>query len=161
MLLSHLFSLVVDNYQASLKVGGQNLNLDLWDTAGQESFVSIRALSYPGSHCILACYSTISRVTLDNIQNVWIPEIRENVPQCPFVLVGTKSDLKDKMMGLAIAESDALKICKKLKGYDAVQCSAIQFQNKEKSKVDLAFKTAITCALDNMNYIPICLCTVL
>lgn len=152
---------VVDNYQASLKVGPRDLCLDIWDTAGQEDFENIRTLSYPGTHCVIACYSTVSRASFSNIETVWIPEMKKTIPKTPFVLVGTKADLMDKMRGMAVLPEEAAQLCKKLKGYDSLQCSAIQYRDKELSKVDIAFKTAITCALDNMDYAPACSCSIL
>ena len=46
---------VVDNYQTVLKLGRNGeriLNLDVWDTAGQEDFENIRQLSYSKTHGI-------------------------------------------------------------------------------------------------------------
>ena len=38
---------VFDNYVAELEVGGHQMELALWDTAGQEEFDRLRPLSYP------------------------------------------------------------------------------------------------------------------
>lgn len=38
---------VFDNYVAELEVEGRQLELALWDTAGQEEFDRLRPLSYP------------------------------------------------------------------------------------------------------------------
>lgn len=135
--------------------------MDIWDTAGQEDFENIRTLSYPGTHCLLACYSTVSKTSLDNIKSLWIPEMKKTIPNTPFVLVGTKADLMDKMGRKAVLEAEAIKRGKEMKAFDQVQCSAMWFQDKEKSKVDQAFKLAISCALDRMHYSPGCMCVVL
>lgn len=36
-----------DNWDTHLKVEGQLIKLDLWDTAGQEDYDRLRPLSYP------------------------------------------------------------------------------------------------------------------
>lgn len=68
---------VIDNYNAKVRIMGEKLDIDIWDTAGQEEFVAIRRLSYPDTHVSLICYSTISKSSLDNIVSVWHPEIME------------------------------------------------------------------------------------
>lgn len=35
----------------------EEVELTLWDTAGQESYEKLRPLSYPGSDVVLICYS--------------------------------------------------------------------------------------------------------
>lgn len=66
----------------------------------------------------------------------------------PFVLVGTKSDLKEESPHLAVETKAVKAVMKKLKPYDWVECSAIMYKNRELSNIDLAFKTAISCVLE-------------
>lgn len=152
---------VVDNYQARVKVGPHSVCLDIWDTAGQEDFENIRNLSYPGTNCVIACYNSVKRSSFENISGLWLPEMKRTIPDTPFVLVGTKADLIPTMKGHAILEEEAAKLCKKLNGYHSLQCSAIQYMDKSKSRVRLVFNTAITCVLDNMNKKPSRFCTLL
>ena len=51
---------------------------------------------------------------------------------------------------LAVKDRDVKFVLKKLKmkEYDWVECSAISYNDPEKSKVDLAFKTAISRVLE-------------
>jgi len=69
--------------------------LHLWDTAGQEDYDRLRPLSYPGADIVLLCFSLVTKSTLDNIRNKWHPEVEHFIPECPILLVGTKSDLRD------------------------------------------------------------------
>ena len=91
---------VFDNYSASvmLEVDGklQTNTLGLWDTAGQEDYDRLRPLSYPKTDVFLLCFSLISKVSFQNIAEKWIPEITHHCPGIPFVLVGTKSDLRQE-----------------------------------------------------------------
>ena len=68
--------------------------LNLWDTAGQEDYSSLRPLSYPMTDVFVVCYSIISRASFANVESSWLPEIRHYMPHTPIVLVGTKTDLR-------------------------------------------------------------------
>ena len=49
---------VCDNYSVQVRVDDQQpVNLNLWDTAGQETYDRLRILAYPGSHVFLIAFS--------------------------------------------------------------------------------------------------------
>ena len=85
---------VFDNYQANVMVDGRPISLGLWDTAGQEDYDRLRPLSYPNTDVFIVCYSVIDPTSFENVGNKWLPEIRHHCPNSPFLLVGTKSDLR-------------------------------------------------------------------
>ena len=86
---------VFENYVASITVDGRSVELELWDTAGQEDYDRLRPLSYPDSNVILICYSIDLPDSLDNVQEKWVPEVNHYAPNVPFVLVGCKCDLRN------------------------------------------------------------------
>lgn len=57
---------------------GKQIELALWDTAGQEDYDRLRPLSYPDSHVILICFSVDSPDSLDNVQE----KVRLPAPRC-------------------------------------------------------------------------------
>ncbi|WVQ77618.1 hypothetical protein IAR50_007306 [Cryptococcus sp. DSM 104548] len=90
---------VFDNYSAEMSVdlgpgqgGRREVNLGLWDTAGQEDYDRLRPLSYPQTDVFLVCYSCVSPASFENIKT-WIPELMHHAPQTPFLLLALKSDL--------------------------------------------------------------------
>ena len=85
---------VFDHFETKLMIGDRQVNLSLWDTAGQEAFDRLRPLSYPDTDVFIVCYSIISPSSLENVAAKWLPEIRFHCPDTPFVLVGTKCDLR-------------------------------------------------------------------
>lgn len=52
------------------------IELTLWDTAGQEDYDRLRTLSYPDTNVILMCFSIDSPDSLANIREKWIGEVR-------------------------------------------------------------------------------------
>jgi len=78
---------------------GDEVNLEMWDTAGQESFSQLRKLSYPETDIYILGYSTTSQISLSNIENKWLEELRENMEEGRddpwLVLCGTKVDIRD------------------------------------------------------------------
>jgi len=86
---------VFENFNAVLTYLDQNVNMNLWDTAGQEEYDKLRPLSYPNTDAFIICYSVDSKSSYTNVREKWIKEVREAAPKSPFILVCTKVDLRD------------------------------------------------------------------
>ena len=71
------------------------MELELWDTAGQEDFDRLRPLSYPDTDVLLLCFSIVSPDSLTNIYEKWAPEVKHFCHEVPIILVGTKRDLRN------------------------------------------------------------------
>ena len=82
--------------QANVMIDGKKVSLTLWDTNGHEDFDNIRPPNYFGTDVFIVCYSVVSPKSFEHVEKKWLPEIRSICPNSPFLLVGTKSDLKDK-----------------------------------------------------------------
>lgn len=70
--------------------------LQIWDTAGQESFKSITKIFYRGAHCIFLAYDITRLETFNNL-NTWYNEVMDqSEPDVILFLVGNKLDMEDK-----------------------------------------------------------------
>ncbi len=59
---------VFENYVCSAQVKGKtDVELGLWDTAGQEDYDQLRPLSYPDSHGIAICFAIDGPDSLINV----------------------------------------------------------------------------------------------
>ena len=86
---------VFDNYSHSCTVDGNDVMLQLWDTAGQEDYKSLRTLSYPNTDVFIICFSIVSPVSFENVKVQWLPELNHYAPEVPKILVGTKRDKRN------------------------------------------------------------------
>ncbi|XP_078494864.1 cell division control protein 42 homolog isoform X2 [Ciona intestinalis] len=81
---------ILDQYAATITVGGTPYVLELIDTAGQEDYDRLRPLSYNKADVFLVCYSVVVPSSFTNIKETWIPELKQHSTK-----VGTQTDLRD------------------------------------------------------------------
>jgi Ras-related protein Rab-2A len=66
--------------------------LQIWDTAGQESFQSITKIFYRGAHAVLLTYSVASMQSFQNLKH-WCNEVRtQSEADAIIILVGNQAD---------------------------------------------------------------------
>lgn len=76
-----------------MKVEDKILKLQVWDTAGQESFRSITKIFYRGAHVVMLSYSIINGMSFENLTD-WLREVRTQCsPDVMIFIVGNKCDL--------------------------------------------------------------------
>ncbi|EAY18562.1 Rac1, putative [Trichomonas vaginalis G3] len=145
---------VFDNYSANVMAEGHPpVNLQLWDTAGQEDYKKLRPLSYPQTDVFLLCFSLVYPASLENIETMWIKEIKEYCPDKPYILVGLKSDLRDEFDQRAdelrakgfepIQRAKGEEMAKKINACSYIECSALKAYNLTE-----VFDEAVKYALD-------------
>lgn len=142
---------VFENYVADIEVDGKQVELALWDTAGQEDYDRLRPLSYPDTDVILMCFSVDSPDSLENIPEKWTPEVKHFCPNVPIILVGNKKDLRNdpntikelaKMRQEPVKPQDGRSMAEKINAFAYLECSA-----KSKEGVREVFETATRAAL--------------
>jgi small GTP-binding protein len=125
---------VFENYLTKVQApSGKVVELALWDTAGQEEYDRLRALSYPEVDILLVCFSVDNPMSLDNVYDKWVPEISHHCPGVPFILVGLKTDLRQDLTTIQHLESKGLKpltvdqakqVGRRIGAYKYMECSA-------------------------------------
>jgi len=138
-----------DNFSAIEEVDGQCINMILWDTAGQEDYQTLRTTMYRNTDIFLLCFSTVHMDSFDNLKHKWIQELKANAPDTTFILVGTKTDLRDKLEKEndksveVISSKKGQKRSKELKAQSYVECTS-----KDPSSVNNVFVEAIRVVLE-------------
>lgn len=76
-----------------VQIDNRQIKLQIWDTAGQESFRSITRSYYRGAAGALLVYDITRRETFNHLTR-WLEEARQNANQSMVImLIGNKSDL--------------------------------------------------------------------
>ena len=117
-----------------INLNEQEIKLQIWDTAGQESFRSITRSYYRGACGALLVFDLTNRHSFDNVQE-WLNDARSNCnTPITVMLVGNKVDLESKRQ---VSKEEASTFAKE-NGLVYIETSAKTAQN-----VDDAFiKTA-------------------
>jgi Ras-related protein Rab-2A len=77
-----------------VQIEGQDVKVQIWDTAGQEIFRSITRSYYRDSACAIIVYDITDRNSFDKVED-WVRDVRNLAPpDCLLVLFGNKSDLE-------------------------------------------------------------------
>ncbi|CAH1398868.1 unnamed protein product [Nezara viridula] len=122
---------VFDNFADTITVDGQEYNMTLWDTAGQEDFERLRPLTYPNTDCFLLCFSVGNKVSYSNVLCKWYPELKHYCPHVPIILVATKSDLRDDENVETLKPSDGKRLKRKIRATKYMECSALRSDGLE------------------------------
>ncbi|CAH8831811.1 unnamed protein product [Trichobilharzia szidati] len=142
---------IFESFVSDVSVENKNVELALWDTAGQEDYDRLRTLTYPDTHVIVLCFSVDSPDSLENVEEKWMPEIRNFLPNTPVILVANKKDLRNdevtkrellKMKQQIVTEYEGKHVAEKIGARAYVECSA-----KYKDGVNDVFDTAARIAL--------------
>lgn len=130
---------VFDNFTTGVEVDGKLINFALWDTAGQEEYARLRALSYPETDVFLLCFSVVSPSSFENIKTKWYPEIQHHCPEAKTMLVGTKIDLRedketlDKLKGEKLPTPEmAQQVASSIGCVAYLECSALTQEGLKK-----------------------------
>jgi len=136
---------VFDNFSAIEEVNGEVINVILWDTAGQDDYAQIRTTCYTSCKydVFLLCFSVIHKDSFDNIKYKWLPELKQNSPGTPFILVGTKADLRDDANPNHISQKEGAKRAKDIKAHTYVECTS-----RESASVGKVVMEAVGIVLD-------------
>ena len=139
---------VFDNYTAKVKINeSRTENVQLWDTAGQEELENIRTMSYANTSVFLLCFSVVDRSSFDNIENTWLPELRNFVKDPNILLVGTKTDLRNDpetlKKGAPISPEEGKTKADAIHAVGYVECSALRADGV-KDVFDAAIEFAIS-----------------
>jgi len=114
-------------------VANKRVRYTIWDTAGVMETNTTRTLVFREADVFLLCYKISDPSSLFSAINHWVPDLRQQSPSTPIVLVGCQSDLRTDrtvMAGLAkvgkspVSSQQALSMSKQIGAVMYVETSA-------------------------------------
>lgn len=75
-----------------VEVGGINVTMGIWDTAGSERYEAMSKIYYRSAKGAIVCYDLTEDSSFDRAK-FWVEELFKNEPDCKIYLTGTKHDL--------------------------------------------------------------------
>merc|ERR1712241_106412 len=138
---------VFDNFNTNVVVDGQHVNLNLWDTAGQEEYDRLRLLSYPQTDVVIICYNVGTPHSLRNVSAKWIYEVKEHIPNKPIMLVATQKDRRGDVNsgdGNMCTHAEGQKVATDLKLAKFMETSAL----KDPEGLRIVFEEACRLAMN-------------
>jgi small GTP-binding protein len=141
------------DWHTSVWVENQRIKLDIFETDAGRNWKSSRLESYEGADVFLICFSLVEPKSLENVQSMWMTEIKEYCTNTPYFLVGTKSDLRDEFDQRADKyKRKGWEKVPKSKGEDmkeAIKAEAyFESSSKNQSNLNEVFETAIKLVLN-------------
>ena len=114
-----------------ININGADINLQIWDTAGEERFRSITQNYMKGADGILYVFDITQKSSFDNLKT-WIRQSEEITEGFKKIIVGNKSDLENERR---IQKETVQKFC------DERNIKGIEVSAKMGTKVSEAFET--------------------
>ncbi|XP_061583628.1 rho-related GTP-binding protein RhoU-like [Cololabis saira] len=137
-----------DNFTVMVVVDGKPVRVQLCDTAGQkwglvdesvnDELERFRPLCYKNADVFLLCYSVVRPCSFRNLTDKWLPEIRQQCPGVPLVLVATQLDLREDVQVLIhlaqnqqrpVGTDEGRRLAQELGAVGFAECSALTQKN--------------------------------
>ncbi len=82
--------------QKPLMIDNKPIQLDLWDTAGQEKYRSLTKIFYKDAKAAILVYDITRKSSFDEIKNYWYNQLKDFAPKNIIIAIaGNKCDLFD------------------------------------------------------------------
>lgn len=79
-------------YRHTTRIDNKAVEVDIWDTAGQECFERLHPSYYFGAHACVLVFDVTRKVTYMNLKK-WYLEMRSYCPNIPCILLANKIDV--------------------------------------------------------------------
>ena len=118
-----------------LIIDNKKIQLDIWDTAGQEEYRSLGKHFYKDSYIVLLIYNIAKRESFDNLKNIWYEDLLKYGEEYKVLaVVGNKCDLYEQE---AVPEEEARRFA------DEKNALFMNVSAKNGDNIDLLFESCL------------------
>ena len=136
---SHITTIGVEYKDKEITVNNRKINLQIWDTSGQERYRSITKNFYRNAHGIIFVFDVTNQTSFDHLKD-WLNSSNECDIDFKKIIVGNKIDLNDRVVNKETMEFFAEK--NQIK-------KSFETSAKDGTNVDLIFKEMAELILAN------------
>ncbi|CAL8389283.1 unnamed protein product [Arctogadus glacialis] len=128
---------VYENMGVDVYMDGAPISLGLWDTAGDDTYQSIRPMSYQQADVVLLCFSVANPSSLADVRHKWMAEVRRHLPAVPVVVVGLQTDQREASQlrgggAPCIGVAEGRQVAQELQAMGYLECSALANRGVQK-----------------------------
>lgn len=92
-----------------IEINTKIVQLDMWDTAGEEQFSTLTRSAYHNVDTLVLCFDVTKKSSFESCKKRWLKEIEDNLEETKCLIIcGTKCDVKDSQV-LFKNDGDTLK----------------------------------------------------
>ena len=117
----------------------KKIKLEIWDTAGQEKYMSMNKSLFQRVQGIILMYDITNRETFERLQ-IWMNLIKQMTNEIPIILAGNKLDLEDNENHGRIVEYSEGENFAKENDIDFYEVSAVSGVNIDDIFISIAEK---------------------
>jgi len=137
---------LLDEFKRKVTINDQICKMVVVDTADESDFTDYNPTDkFFGTDCFLICYSIVDRLSFEDCEIEWFPEVRDYCPTAETILVGLKSDLRASDPH-PVTPKEASELCKRVKCPKHFECSA-----KTSTGISELFNAVAVACLSNSN----------
>lgn len=90
-----------------VKLQGVTVRLIVVDTPGRHDYARLRKCAYRKADLVMICCPLDRPDSLSAVEHHWVPEVRSMAKKVPYMIVGTRSDIREDILAAAAADGDS------------------------------------------------------
>ncbi|CAE8623397.1 unnamed protein product, partial [Polarella glacialis] len=120
----------LESVVALVELDGDPCRVRFTDGVGGPFFRRLRDTALGTAHCVLLCFNTDSAESLAHIKERWLPTLWASGCEAPWLLVGLRTDLREKRraagkdMSCSVSQQEGLEFAQRFGAYSYVECSS-------------------------------------
>ena len=118
------------------------IDLVVVEVAGRDDYEKLRRCAYHKMDVVIFCYATDNPASLERVQRIWLPELQKYAPSVPYILVGTKKDIRESY----IYELESLQVDDTTKSKESISNSVVTTSHGSEVAKSIGARAFLECS---------------